>query len=44
VAVARREHAELLTWLVCSAMIDALDPDGPEDEELTRLRPVLYSL
>jgi hypothetical protein len=25
-------------------MIDALDPDGPEDEELIGLRRVLYSM
>ena len=45
VAVARREHAEVAHLArVLSGMIDALDPDGPEDEELIGLRRVLYSM
>ena len=45
VAVARREHAEVAHLArVFSGMIDALDPDGPEDEELIGLRRVLYSM
>jgi hypothetical protein len=45
VAVARREHAEVAHLArVFGGMIDALDPDGPEDEELIGLRRVLYSL
>jgi heavy metal translocating P-type ATPase len=45
VAVARREHAEVAHLArVLSGMIDALDPDGPDDEELIGLRRVLYSL
>jgi heavy metal translocating P-type ATPase len=45
VAVARREHAEVAHLArVFSGMIDALDPDGPEDEELVGLRRVLYSM
>jgi soluble P-type ATPase len=45
VAVARREHAEVAHLSrVLSGMIDALDPDGPGDEELIGLRRVLYSL
>ncbi len=45
VAVARREHAEVAHLArVFSGMIDALDPDGPEDEELIGLRRVLYSI
>ena len=45
VAVARREHAEVAHLSrVLSGMIDALDPDGPDDEDLIGLRRVLYSL
>jgi heavy metal translocating P-type ATPase len=45
VAVARREHAEVAHLSrVFSGMIDALDPDGPEGDELIGLRRVLYSL
>ena len=45
VAVARREHAEVAHLArVFSGMIDALDSDGPEDEELIGLRRVLYSI
>jgi iron-sulfur cluster repair protein YtfE (RIC family) len=45
VVVARREHAEVAHLSrVLSGMIDALDPDGPDEEELTGLRRVLYSL
>jgi heavy metal translocating P-type ATPase len=45
VAVARREHAEIAHLSrVLSGMIDALDPGGPDDEELIGLRRVLYSL
>ena len=45
VAVARREHAEVAHLArVLSGMIAALDPDGPDDEELIGLRRVLYSL
>ncbi|MGA8360383.1 MAG: hypothetical protein WB793_02030, partial [Candidatus Dormiibacterota bacterium] len=43
--VARREHAEVAHLSrVLSGMIDALDPDGPDDEDLIGLRRVLYSL
>jgi heavy metal translocating P-type ATPase len=45
VAVARREHAEVAHLArVLSGMIDAMDPSGPDEEELTGLRRVLYSL
>ena len=45
VAVARREHAEVAHLSrVLSGMIDALDPDRPDDEDLIGLRRVLYSL
>ena len=45
VAVARREHAEVAHLArLLDAMIDALDPGGPDDEELIGLRRVLYSL
>jgi len=45
VMVARREHAEVAHLTrVFGGMMDALDPGGPDDEELIGLRRILYGL
>ena len=45
VMVARREHAEVSHLArVLGAMLDALEPGGPTDDEVVGLRRVLYSL